>query len=78
MLLGMGKARRAVGPPKSFRADEVIGELLERDPRVADVLSSMGLPCFRCVVKDFETLAEGCAPLGLRTEEVLARLNALA
>jgi len=74
----MGKAKRDAAPPPAFRSDELIGEMLERDARVADVLSSMGLPCFRCVVKDFETLAEGCAPLGLRTEEVLAKLNALS
>jgi hypothetical protein len=60
-----------------FRADEVIGEMLDRDVRVEAVLASFGLPCERCVVKDFETLAEGCAPLGLRLDEVLARLNAL-
>ena len=74
----MRKAKRGAEPEPAFRSDELIGEMLERDPRVADVLSSMGLPCFRCVVKDFETLAEGCAPLGLRTDEVLARLNNLS
>ena len=53
--------------------------MLERDARVAGrAIQHSGLPCYRCVVKDFETLAEGCAPLGLRTEEVLAKLNALA
>jgi hybrid cluster-associated redox disulfide protein len=70
-----GKGERA--PGARFRADEVIAEILERDPRVVDVLAGFGLPCSRCVVKDFETLAEGCAPLGLRVDEVLARLNAL-
>ena len=61
----------------AFHPEDVIGEILERDPRVEAVLARFGLPCSRCVVKDVETLAEGCAPLGLKTEEVLAELNAL-
>jgi hybrid cluster-associated redox disulfide protein len=69
--------RKAEEPGPRFRADETIGDMLERDPRVQDVLSGLGLPCFRCVVKDFETLSEGCAPLGLEVGAVLARLNAL-
>jgi hybrid cluster-associated redox disulfide protein len=74
----MGRSKRAEAPAgPRFAATEIIGDLLERDPRVEDVLSSFGLPCYRCVVKDFETLAEGCAPLGLQVGEVLARLNAL-
>jgi hypothetical protein len=51
--------------------------MLERDPRVEAVLASFGLLCQDCVVKDSETLAEGCAPLGLSVETVLARLNGL-
>jgi hybrid cluster-associated redox disulfide protein len=74
----MGRAKREARPSvREFRADELIGDLLDRDPRVQEVLSGFGLPCDRCVVKDFETLAEGCAPLGLKVGEVLARLNAL-
>jgi hypothetical protein len=69
------KDERAEVP--AFRADEVIGELLDREPRAEAVLAAFGLPCQRCVVKDYETLAEGCGPLGLRVAEVLARLNAL-
>jgi hybrid cluster-associated redox disulfide protein len=64
-------------PAPAFRADELIADLLDRDPRVEAILASFGLPCSGCVVKDTETLAEGCVPLGLRTEDVLARLNAL-
>jgi len=74
----MGRAKRAAEPAEpKFRADETISDLLERDPRVEGVLQSFGLPCQRCVVKDFETLAEGCAPLGLDVATVLAKLNAL-
>jgi len=51
--------------------------MLDRDPRVEAILASFGLPCSDCVVKDFETLAEGCAPLGLAVDTVLARLNSL-
>jgi hypothetical protein len=65
------------GGAPEFRADEVIAEMLARDSRVEKVLAGFGLLCGDCVVKDTETLAEGCAPLGLSVETVLARLNGL-
>jgi hybrid cluster-associated redox disulfide protein len=75
----MGRSKRPEKAAKpAFAAKDVIADALERDPRVAGVLASFGLPCDQCVVKDFETLAEGCAPLGLSVDEVLARLNALS
>jgi hybrid cluster-associated redox disulfide protein len=74
--MGRSKRRPADEGPR-FRGDETIADLLDRDPRVQDVLSSFGLPCSRCVVKDHESLAEGCAPLGVSVDAVLARLNAL-
>ena len=75
----MAKSRRNAGEPlvPRFRADERIDDMLQRDARVKDVLLEFGLPCHRCVVKDYETLAEGCVPLGLRPEDILGRLNAL-
>jgi hybrid cluster-associated redox disulfide protein len=74
----MTRARKEpAAPPPAFRADELIADMLERDPRVEGILASFGLPCQECVVKDFETLAQGCAPLGLLVDAVLARLNSL-
>jgi hybrid cluster-associated redox disulfide protein len=74
----MGRSKRAQEPAAPrFRGDEPISDLLDRDPRVEGVLASFGLPCQKCVVKDFETLTEGCAPLGLDVGCVLAKLNSL-
>ena len=75
--MGRSKKEERAEAPR-FRSDEVIGDLLDREPRAAAVLASFGRPCDRCVVKDFETLAEGCLPLGLAIDDVLARLNALS
>lgn len=75
--MSMGKSKREAAPAPRFRADEQIGDLLDREPRAEAILASFGLPCTRCVVKDFETLAQGCGPLGLHVDIVLAKLNAL-
>lgn len=65
------------GAAPEFCADDLIADLLARDSRVEEVLAGFGLLCGDCVVKDSETLAEGCAPLGVPVEAVLARLNGL-
>ncbi|HYC79028.1 MAG TPA: DUF1858 domain-containing protein [Planctomycetota bacterium] len=64
-------------PAPRFRSDDVVADVVDRDPRAKDVLLSFGLPCFKCIVAYDETLAEGCAPLLLNVDEIVARLNAL-
>jgi hybrid cluster-associated redox disulfide protein len=73
------KARTVDAAPSAlrFRRDMLVAEAVDLDPRVKDILLEFGLPCHLCIVAEHETLEEGCAPLGLEVEAVLARLNAL-
>jgi hybrid cluster-associated redox disulfide protein len=63
--------------PPLFTLDDLLADVVDRHPGAKDVLLSFGLPCFKCVVAESETLRQGCAPLRLDAENVLARLNAL-
>jgi hybrid cluster-associated redox disulfide protein len=72
--------QRPEASPKAaprFRPDMRVADAVDTDPRVAEVLREYGLPCDQCIVAWHETLAEGCAPLGLEVEAIVARLNEL-
>lgn len=81
----MGKNREkrkeapASGEPaqRPFHRDMLVIDALERDPRVQGVLESEGLPCHRCIVALYETLAQGCQPLGKSVDAIVDRLNTL-
>lgn len=79
-LPGMGRKKKAsevqeAGP--RFRRDMLVADAVDADLRVKDILEARGLPCHRCVVAFHETLEQGCAPLGIDTDAVVAELNAL-
>lgn len=74
------KGREAESPEPSgpkFTRDTIVWDALEAHPGAEAVLLEYGLPCRQCIVAETETLAEGCTPLGLKVDEVVARLNAL-
>ncbi len=65
------------GSAPRYHRSMLVSDVVDSDPRAQEVLLEFGLPCHRCIVAWHETLAEGCAPLGIRIEQVLERLNAL-
>lgn len=74
----MSKKKADPEPPEArFQREDVLYDVVERHPGAKGVLLSFGLPCFDCVVAETETVAEGCAPLLLNVDAVLAKLNAL-
>ena len=72
----MAKKKDGGGTPR-FHREMRVADALDADPRVKDVLLEFGLPCFRCVVSEHESIAEGCVPLALDPDGIVARLNAL-
>jgi hybrid cluster-associated redox disulfide protein len=70
-------ATEGLGEASRFHRGMLVADAVNVDPRVQDVLTEYGLPCSSCIVAWHETLADGCAPLGLSVDEVVARLNAL-
>lgn len=55
----------------------IISEILQAHSGAQGVLESHGLPCHRCLLQEDETLEQGCAPLALAVDAILAELEAL-
>lgn len=58
--------------------DMLVIDILEAEPKTEAVLLSFGLPCGRCVVAEFETLAEGARAYGIPVETIIEKLDRLA
>ena len=71
------KKKETVEAPPRFSGEDLLADVVDRHPGAKDVLLSFGLPCFKCVVAESETLSQGCAPLRLNAADVLAKLNGL-
>jgi hybrid cluster-associated redox disulfide protein len=57
-----------------IRPETNISELVAQLPIAADVLTRFGLHCAGCGVNKYETIAQGAAAHGLRTEPIIAAL----
>jgi hypothetical protein len=55
----------------------MVCDALELHPGAQAVLESFGLPCHRCIVAYYETLEQGCGPLGKSVDDLVDRMNAL-
>ncbi|MBU0461336.1 MAG: DUF1858 domain-containing protein [Nanoarchaeota archaeon] len=47
-----------------------IGEIVEKNPELAEIMFNHGLHCIGCNVALWETLEEGCKAHGLAEEEI--------
>lgn len=72
------KGRTADGAtPFVFERTMLVLDALDAHERAKDVFLEFGLPCFRCIVAEHETIEQGCVPLALDPGGVVKRLNAL-
>ena len=55
--------------------DNTIGEILEINPKAADILMDFGMGCLGCPSATMETLEQACFIHDLKLEEVLDKLN---
>lgn len=55
--------------------DMLIGEILEKNPKYAEILMEAGMHCIGCPASAGETLEEACMVHGIDVEEVLVELN---
>lgn len=55
--------------------DMTVGEVLESNPKTADVFRSMGMQCLGCPSATGESIAGAARTHGLSEDEVLAKLN---
>ena len=56
--------------------DMIIGEILQMNPNMANVLMSGGMHCVSCPASQGESLEEACYVHGIDPEMMEARLNA--
>lgn len=52
-----------------------IGEILQLNPKAAEILMRFGMGCLGCPSAQVETLDQACEIHGLNLDEVLAALN---
>ena len=53
----------------------VIGEILEKAPEKAEILTEAGMHCLTCFMAQQETIEQACAAHGIDVEDLLAALN---
>lgn len=58
-----------------FTGKTVIGDLLDKNPKLEEILLSEGMHCAGCPAARGETLEEACETHGLDLESLLSRLN---
>ena len=55
----------------------LIGEILEVNPKIANVLLASGMHCIGCMMASGETLEQACAVHGIDCDEHVERINAM-
>ena len=58
--------------------DMLIGEILEKNGDLAEILLDAGMHCLGCPDSAGESLEEACAVHGIDVEELLKKLNSKA
>ncbi len=52
-----------------------IKEIVEKNPKAAEVFAKHGMHCLGCAMAHFETLEQGCAAHGIDVDKLLKDLN---
>lgn len=55
--------------------DQTIGEVIQLNPKAAQILMSYGMGCLGCPSAQVESVEQACEVHGLNLEEVLSALN---
>ncbi|MBQ7060377.1 MAG: DUF1858 domain-containing protein [Clostridia bacterium] len=55
----------------------LIGEILDVNPKIANVLLASGMHCIGCMMASGETLEQACAVHGIDCDELVERINTM-
>ena len=55
--------------------DQTIGQVLQINPKAAQILMNFGMGCLGCPSAQVETIEQACEVHGLKLDDVLAALN---
>ena len=58
-----------------YDKDMLIGDLLEKKKKKADILLNAGMHCLSCPASQMESLAEACEVHGIDVDELIKELN---
>jgi hybrid cluster-associated redox disulfide protein len=59
----------------TFTKEMLIGEMLEEDPAIAEILMSAGMHCITCEGAQMESLEEACFVHGINCDALLEYIN---
>ena len=60
---------------KRITKNTTIGELLQVDPDIANVLTNIGMHCIGCALSSEENVEQACMAHGVDVDEFLAKCN---
>ena len=60
-----------------FTKDSTIGDVVEYNEDLADILMGFGMHCFGCPMSQMETLEEAAAVHGIDIDELMAKINSI-
>ena len=69
------KAKGGQAKRQQIRKDELMGEIIYREPQAAFVLMEVGMGCVSCPSAAMESLEEACMVHGMDVNEVVDYLN---
>ena len=55
--------------------DQTIGQVLQINPKAAQILMNFGMGCLGCPSAQVETIEQACEVHGQNVEDILAKLN---
>lgn len=55
---------------KQITKDNLINDLLEKNPEIAEILMAYGLHCVNCHFSEFDTLEDGAMVHGMSDEDI--------
>jgi hybrid cluster-associated redox disulfide protein len=61
---------------KKINKDEMIADVIRRNPRAGRILFQEGLTCGGCPIAINETIEQGCLAHGMDPAKILKKLNA--
>lgn len=64
-----------MGEIKMITKETLVGEVLEINENLAEILLDAGMHCLGCPASAGESLEEACAVHGIDVEELVKRLN---
>ncbi|MBD3164172.1 DUF1858 domain-containing protein [Candidatus Woesearchaeota archaeon] len=64
--------------PEKITKDMNLKEIVQKNPKAAEIMMEYGLHCLGCMASQFESLEQGCAAHGIsedKIDEMVKKIN---